>query len=157
MFKNQVVKNVLFALAVAVFGFVLLDLAFILDFLFQSVVIWFVKLFTADNPPMDWPWFAPVMHALFMVLIGFLSWFVFRLKLGVFYKAIYLTVPLAVVFATIGIALYRWPLLSYSLGGLVSIGILYCFYRTKQSWIYYYVVILVSLILAIFSLLGGEI
>ena len=68
-----------------------------------------------------------------------------------------MTVPLAVVFVTIGIFLYRWSAAAYSLGGLFGAGVLYYLYRAKQPWIYYYTVMLVGLVLAIFSLAGGEI
>ncbi|MBU4227794.1 hypothetical protein KJ813_02615 [bacterium] len=157
MFKNPIVKNILSALAVAVFGFILLNLAFIFDFLVQSVVKGLIELFTPVDFETNFQWLPPAMHGLFTVIIGIVSWFVFRSKLSTLYKAIYMTVPLAVVFVTLGIFLYRWPVAAYSLGSLLSIGVLYFFYRSKQPWLYYYTVILVGLVLAIFSLLGGEI
>ena len=157
MFKNPIVKNILSAVAVAGFGFILLNLTFLFDFLFQSLVDAIVTLFTPVNFNMAWNWFPPVKHALFVGVIGVISWFVFRSKLGVLYKAIFMTVPLAVVFATLGIFLYRWPIAAYSLGGLFAIGVLYYFYRTKQPWLYSYTVILVGFVLAILSLSGGEI
>jgi len=94
---------------------------------------------------------------LFVGVIGVISWFVFRSKLGVLYKAIFMTVPLAVVFATLGIFLYRWPIAAYSLGGLFAIGVLYYFYRTKQPWLYYYTVILIGITMLLVGLLGVEI
>ena len=157
MFKNPMVKNILSALAVAGFGFILLNFTFIFDFLLHSLVAGLIKLFIPVNPEITYYWFPPVMHALFVVVIGLISWLIFRSKLGVLYKAIYMTVPSAVVFVTLGMFLYRWPVAAYSLGSLFGIGILYYFYRTKQPWLYYYTVILVGLALAIFSLLGGEI
>lgn len=157
LIKNQVIKNVLSALAVAFFGFILLTLTFIFDALFQSLVDWIVKLFTSVDFNIAWHWFPPIKHALFVVIIGIISWLVFRSKLKVLYKAIYLTVPVAVVLATIGMFLYRWPIVGYSVGSLLCIGTLYYFYRTKQHWIYYYTVILIGLTLAIFTMSGGEI
>jgi hypothetical protein len=97
------------------------------------------------------------MHSSFVVIIGIISWIVFRSGLRVLYKAIYMTVPVAVVLATVGIFLYRWPIVSYSVGSLLCIGALCYLYRTKQPWLYYYTVILVGITLAIFTLLGGEI
>jgi len=157
MFKNPIVKNILSVLAVAGFGFILLNLTFLFDFLFQSVVIRFIKLFTSDNPPMDWHWFPPVMHIAFVALIGLISWAIFRTKIRVLFKAIYLTVPVAVALTTLGIFFYQWPAVPYLLGFLLIADVLYYFYRTKQPWLYYYSVILIGLVLAIFSLLGGEI
>ena len=157
MFKNRHVKNILSAVAVAVFGFVLLGLTFLFDFLFQSLLDRVVRFFTPDDFNMTWYWFPPAKHAMFMVIIGLISWPIFRSKLGSLYKAIYMTVPLAVVFATIGILLYHWPVLPYLVGGLFAIGVLFYLYRTKQPWLYLYTVILVALSLMIFTLLGGEI
>lgn len=155
--KNPIAKNILSAVAIAGFGFILLNLTFLFDFLFQSLIIGLVRLFTPVDLVMAYPWLPPIMHALFVAVIGLISWSVFRSKLSVFYKAIYMTVPLAVVFATIGMFLYRWPVAAYSLGGLFSIGALYYFFRTKQPWLYYYALILVGLTLLIASLLGMEI
>ena len=157
MFKKPLVKNILSAVAVAVFGFILLNLTFLFDFLFQSVVIWFIQLFTSANPPMDWHWFPPLMHLAFVALIGLISWVVFRSKIKVLFKAIYLTVPTAVVLATLGIFFYQWPVVPFVLGFLSVAAVLFYFYRTKQPWLYCFSVILVSLVLAIFTLLGGEI
>lgn len=157
LIKNPVIKNVLSAIAVAFFGFILLTLTFIFDALFQSLVDWVVKLFTSVDFNMTWHWFPPVKHALFVVIIGLISWLVFRSKLKTIYKAIYMTVPVAVVLVTVGMFLYRWPIVGYSVGSLLCIGTLYYFYRTKQPWLYYYTVVLIGLILAIFTLSGGEI
>ena len=73
------------------------------------------------------------------------------------YKAIYMTVPFAVVFLTIGIFLFRWPVLAYSVSGLFFFGVLYYFYRTRQPWLYYYTLILVAFVMLIAGLLGIEI
>ena len=153
----MIVKNILSAMAVAGFGFVLLNLTFLFDFLFQSLVKEFIKLFTPVDFWMTLNWFPPMMHAVFVVVIGLISWPIFRSKLGVLYKAIYMTVPLAVVFVTLGILLYRWPVASYSFGGLFGIAVLYYFYRTKQPWLYYYTLTLIGIVMAIVGLLGVEI
>jgi hypothetical protein len=157
MFRNPHVKNILSAVAVAGFGFVLLGLTFLFDFLFQSLVDGVTRLFTSADFNMAWYWFPPTKHAMFVVIIGLISWPIFRSKLGVLYKAMYMTVPLAVIFATIGIFLYHWPIVPYLVGGLFTVGLLFYFYRTKQPWLYYYTLILVALSLMIFTLLGGEI
>ena len=155
MFRNPIVKNILSALAVACFGFVLLNLTFILNFL----VVKFIGLFVSDEfmSTHQGQWFPMMRHVLFLIIIGLISWPVFRSKLGTLYKAIFMTVPLAVTFVTIGIFLYQWPVVPYLVGGLFTIAVLFFLYRTKQPWLYYYTIILVSLSLAIFTLLGGEI
>ena len=155
MFKNPYVKNVLLALAVAVFGFVLLNLTFLFNFLVFKLIGFFVSdEFVATH---QWQWFPIMRHALFLVLIGFISWPIFLSKLGTLYKAIYMTVPVAVLLANIGIFLYEWPVVPYVVGGVCILVVLYYFYRTKQPWLYYYSAILVALTLMVFTLLGGEI
>ena len=155
--RNQTIRNILSALAVAVFGFILLNLTFLFDVLFQSVVDAFVSFLTPVDFNIAWHWFPPLKHAMFVIIIGLISWLIFRSQVGILYKAIYLTVPVAVALVTVGIFLYRWPILSYSFGSFLCSGVLYYFYRTKQPWLYYYTVTLVGLTLAIFTLLGGEI
>lgn len=127
------------------------------DFLVQSLVIGLIKLFTPVNFETNFQWLPPAMHGLFVVIISIISWFVFRSKLNTLYKAIYLTVPLAVVFLTIGMFLGHWPIAAYSLGGLFGIGVLYYFYRTKQPWLYYYTVILIGITMLLVGPLGVEI
>jgi hypothetical protein len=154
---KRAVKNIFIAATVAVFGFILLNITFLFDFLFQSLIDTFVALFTHIDFNMTWHWFAPIKHVMFMVVIGMISWQIFRSKLRVLFKAVYMTVPLSVVFVTCGMSLYRWPVAAYSLGGLFSLSVLYYLYRTKQPWLYYYTVILVSLTLLLVGLLGVEI
>ena len=157
MFKNPILKNTLAAVAIAVVGFALLNFTFIFDFLFQSLVMWCIRLFTPLDLMRTYDWFPWMMHSLFVIIIGLISWPVFRSKLAVLYKAIFMTVPVAVVLVTIGISFYRWPMVAYSISGLISLGILYYFYRSRQPWLYYFSVILVSLALLVMGLLGVEI
>ncbi|MFA6410045.1 MAG: hypothetical protein WCW26_00505 [Candidatus Buchananbacteria bacterium] len=151
------VKNVLSAAAVPIFGFILLNFTFIFNAIFQGIIRGLFRLFAPLEPNMDIYWFPPSTRILFAAIILLISWFIFRSKLKVIYKAIYLVVPITVILVTAGIFLYHWPIISYSFGGLFCAGILYYLYRTKQSWLYYYTVLLVGLVLLIFNLLGGEI
>jgi len=155
--RKPIVKNILSALAVAVFGFILLNLAFIFDALFQNVVKRFLRLFTSTDLNMAYNWYPPTMHATFVVIICLISWPVFRSKLGTLYKATYMTVPLAVVFVTLGISFYRRPAIAYALGGLFGIGVLYYLYRTKKPWLYYYALILIGLVMLMVGLFKIEI
>jgi hypothetical protein len=155
--KSPLARNILSALAVAVFGFILLNLTFLFDALYQGIIRRFIGLFIPLGPEMDMRWLPALFHGSFAVVIGIISWFVFRTKLKPIYKAIYMTVPAAVVLVTVGMFLYRWPALVYSVGGLLCLSTLYYFYRTKQPWIYYYAVVLVGVTLAVFTLAGGEI
>ena len=157
--KNPYLKIVLQALAIAVFGFILLNLIFLFDALFQSLIDLIIKPFTSVNVnmDMDWSWFPQVKHVLFVVVIGVVSWWVFRSKLNPLYKAIFMTVPTAVVLATVGITMYQWPVVPYVVGGLLTLGTLYYFYKTKQPWFYYYSVILIALALMIMGILGVDI
>jgi len=157
MLKNPTIKRILSAVAVAVFGFILLNLTFLFDFLFQSLVDGLVAFLTPVNSNMVWRWFPPIKHALFVAMICLISWVVFRSNLRVLYKAIYMTVPLAVVFVTIGIFLYHWPILAQLLGSVFGIGVFYYLYRTKQHWLYYYTLMLISLTMLLASLLKVEI
>lgn len=153
MLQNIYVKNILLALAVAVFGFLLLNLTFILDALFVRLV----GLFLPADFPMTHGWYPPLMHILFVIIIGIISWFIFKSKIKETYKAIYSTVPWAVIFVTIGIFLYRWPALVYGVGVLAFGVILACLYQAKKFWFYYFALILVALTLLIIGIMGVDI
>ena len=156
-FNKPIVKNILWILAVTIGGFILWNIAFIFDALFQTVIRGFFGLFITLDENARYYWFPWMMHGLFVVVICLISWPIFKSRLGTLYKAVYSTVPLAVIFVTIGVFLYQWPVLVYFFGGLFGIGVLYYLYTTKKSWIYYYAVIFTGLTLAIFTLMGGEI
>lgn len=155
MFKNPWIRNILSGIAILVVGAILLNATFLFDFGFQSLLK-FIFYRDADLM-MTVAWLPGLQHALFAVLIGMISWTIFRTKWPVLVKAVYLPVPVAVVMATVGIFLYQWPWLSYGLSGLLVIGSLYCFYRVKLSWHYYFGVIWVALALLIMALTGQDI
>jgi len=157
MLKNPYVKNILSALAIVFGGSILLNLTFLFDFLFQSLVDEIIKLFTSVDFNMAWSWLPPVKHGIFVILIGSISWFIFKSKLPKLIKAIYLTVPTAVVLATIGIFFYQWQLLPFVLGGIAVLGTLYFFYKKRLPWVYWFAVIIVALALLVMTLTGQEI
>lgn len=144
MCKNYYVKNILSALSVAFFSFVLLNLTFMFDFFIHSLIGLF---FPGTNR-----WFPQMKNIIFIITIILISLLVFKSKLRELFKAIYLTVPLTVIFITIGIFLYRWPILTYSVSGLILGSIVFYLYRNKKSWLYYYSVILVASVLLIMNL-----
>lgn len=154
--KNPLVKNILSALAVAVFGFILLNLTFFLDFIFQNLLQGLIGLFTKVDFEKGFSWLPQVMHGSFVILIGIISFFVLRSKLDTIYKATFLTVPLSVVFVTLGILLFRWPIAAVSSGFIVFTSIIYYLYRTKQHWLYYYSVSLIGLVMLAARLMGAE-
>lgn len=146
-------KNILAILAVPFFGFLLWNFAFMLD----AVIVRFTLLFFPADFARTSPWFMTSMLIVFGVLIVALSWVVFRSTLPDLFKAIYATMPLAVLFVSIGILTYPQPVLAYGLNGLAFAVILGYLLKTKRPWIYYYALGFTTLTLLIFTLLGGEI
>jgi ABC-type branched-subunit amino acid transport system permease subunit len=154
MLGNPGVRKILSALVVAAAGYVLLNLTFLF---YWAVSLLLRLVLNPGNIPEECPWFMPVSFAVTTAIIGLVSWLVFRSRLATLIKAIYMTVPTAVVMVIIGIALYRWPAIPYVVDGLLTMVVLHIFYRTRQPWLYFYSVILVAVTLMIFTLLGGEI
>ncbi len=156
IFKKPAVKNVLFALAIAVFGFLLWNLTFGLYALFQRFVDIIASSFISSEAAAP-DWYFALRHLLFLALILLITWIIFRTKLQPIYKAIFMTVPLAVVYLTIGVFFYQWPLLVYAICGLLTLGLLYYFISRKKSWLYSYTVIFVAVTLLIVMITGVEI
>jgi hypothetical protein len=152
LFKHPYVKNILSALVVACVGFVLLNLTFLLAYLVNQ----FITLFSPDNPETFHQWLTMIGDIIFLIIIALISWVILRSKLSVLIKATFLTVPTAVALVTIGILLSSLSVLPYLIGALSTISVMFYFYRTHQSWLYYYSVILVALTLLVFTLMGGE-
>lgn len=146
-------RGLLYVLAVPIFGFILLNATFVLDYWFGSAV----GLLFPDDFASTSHWFPPAIQGAFAIIVAFASWRVFRTNLSDIYKATYAMVPAALVFVGIGISLYRWPLLVYSVGILAYAAIAACLYRAHSSWIYYYAVTLVAAALLTMGLLGIDI
>ncbi len=155
--KNRALKNVLSALAVAGLGFVLLNAAFIVDAVYQSAARGLIELLVPAEALMNFRLYPPLMHISFAVIVGLVSWPVLRSKLADLYKATYLIVPLAMVYATIGMFLYRWPAAVFAAGGLFGFGSLYFIHRAKKPWLYYYSLFLTTSVMAAVVILGIDI
>lgn len=156
--KKIITKDMLPLIVIPIAGFILLNITFILFFIFQSVCRIFLRIFVNFDPEMHFMWFPALMRILFVVVILIISFFILRIKkIKPILKAVFLTVPTATVLVVMGTFLYQSPLISYILGFILVSGVLYYFYKTKQPWFYYYSVILISLTLAIFTATGGEI
>lgn len=141
------VRAILSMTFVAVGGFLLFNAAFIF--------IWLVSL--AQNTLFPRLVRGPPALTAGVAIIWIASWFILRSNLRPLYKATFATMPLAWLYVVIGIALYPWPILAYSVGAGATLAVLAYLWRTKRPWIYSYTVILVSVTLAAFTALGGEI
>jgi len=151
--KNPYIRNTLLALVVALVGFILLNLTFLL----YALVINGISLLFPEDFSMTNSWYMPVMMSI--ISLGFIVgyWFVFKSKLKEIYKATLMTVPTAIILVGVGIALYRWPLVAYIMSVSLTTGTLFYFYKSKQPWIYWLAVIIVALALAIMNLAGTDI
>ena len=153
MIRNQTVRTALSALAILVFGFILLNATFILYVIWGSLLD---LVFGADYAA-NHSWFLILQYVIFLIIIGLISWLVLRSKIRPIYKAIFSTVPFAAGFVTIGIFLFSWPVAVYSISALAAIATLYYFYRTQKIWFYWFALIAVALALGIFTSIGGDI
>ncbi len=144
---NPAIKNILSAVYVIVFGFLMLNITFIIYSLFQGLLREYAKIVIKSDPHASFLWLPQILHGLFIILVVVISWIVFHSRLKDLYKAIYMTAPLAVVFATIGIFFYQSLIMEYILGGLFFICVLGYLYNTKQTWIYYYTLILTTIVM----------
>jgi hypothetical protein len=155
MLKSIWAQRVLSALAVAVFGFILLTLTFLLYFMVDQ----FMRLFInpVEMAISGWSWFMFMRHALFLLIIAAISWPVLRSGLPVLVKCIWLVVPWAAVLATIGMLLSAWLWVALLAGVLLTVAVILYLYHTKKPWLYHYTVILVTVTLTVFNLAGGEI
>lgn len=153
MFKNNGIRNILTALAVTAGGLILLQLTFLFAAIFQMCL----HRFWMAVPDAAMRWFALGRHVLFLIVILLLSFVLFKTGLDYRLKAAFLAVPTAVTFVTIGLLLYWWPVLLYSVSVLLFVGILFYFYRTGKPWLYYYSVSWVSALLLAMMVMGVDI
>lgn len=153
MIKNIYIKNVLSAIAVTVIGAILLNLTFILDWGFQSLI----HLFFLRDYYHEVQWLQSIKHILFVGIILMLSWFVLKSRLNRIFKAAYFMVPFAVILVTVGMFSFRWQILSYSISILIYGEVILYLYHMKKNWLYYYSVTLIAALLLIMNILKMDI
>lgn len=155
--KKPWVKNPLLALGLIVFGFILINLAFILDALYQNSLDAIFRAITGLDLNQTSPWFPRFKHFSFLILLILASWAVFRSKLKTFYKATFMVVPLAAAYATIGMTFYRWHGADYFMGAIFGFGVLLYLYLTKKTWLYYFGWAVTTLAMFLITITGTEI
>ena len=114
-----------------------------------------VRLFSGRDDfvvnPMFW-------RFLFVVVILFISWFIFKSKWNTLIKATYLTMPLMVLLIVEGILLYRQPgWVSISVGAIIIASVLFYLYQKKLTWQYYFATFFTGAVALIVVLAGIEI
>ena len=152
MIKNPILRNTLSASAILVSIPIMLTLLFLL----YALIFNFYNMLIPLKPDGPNPYFVIRPITLFVIL-AVLTWFILRSKISTLYKAMYITWPVATVLAFVGIYFERSPVLIYSLCALFALGILAYLFFTKKSWLYYFSVIPISIVLLLVQLLGVEI
>ena len=149
--KNSLSRNVLSSIIVMIGGCVLWYIIFACYLILAPILMaLFAKLIHTE---MGWHRFSLIMNSLFVLFIGLVCFFVFRKKTKSLFEATFLTIPIGAALIGIGILFYRLPVVQYVLGALFIFSVFYYFYRNKRSWLYYYSVIITSLVLVIFNIL----
>ncbi len=157
IFDLPAIKNPLLAIGVALCGFVLVNLAFVLDALYQNALDAALGFFTRANLHEIWRGYSSFKHLSFLAIVLFTSWLIFRSKLKTFYKASFMFVPLSGIYAVIGMTYWRWYGADYFLGALFGLGALAYLYFTKKPWLYYFSLALVSLAMFLITYTGTDI
>lgn len=155
--NKKILKNVLSIISIPIFGFILLNITFLVYAVLNFITIRFIGIIVSSNPEIYLPEFHFILRFCFVLIILLISYFIFKSKIKTIFKAIFLVVPTATILVIMGIFLYQWPIISYIFGFILVSSAIYYFYKKKQPWIYYYSIILISVVLAIFTATGGEI
>lgn len=155
--KNKTVKKILSALLVTVFGYIVINLTYLIDFIFQTFLDDAVGLFTKAEVNLVWHWYPIAKDLLFLLIVALVSRSVFQSKMKTLYKNIYLTLPLSVIYTTINIFFFRWPIAVYLAEAYFFFGFLYVFKRLKLSWLYFYTLYFFSLLILVLNMMRWQI
>lgn len=141
-------KNILSVLAILFFGFVLLNVAFMM----VAAIVGFLGLFINEGDIS-----AVKMPIASIVTFLFFGYLTFWTKFPVLVKAILLNVPFAIIMVGSGISLYQWPIASYVSGVIITAIALSLLYYKKQPWQYYVSIIFVAVAMLIMAITGTDI
>ncbi|MCL4364635.1 hypothetical protein M1328_05360 [Patescibacteria group bacterium] len=155
--KNKTVKKILSALLVAVFGYIVINLTYLVDFIFQTFLDDVVRIFFKAEVNLVWHWYPIAKDLLFLLIVVLVSRSVFQSKMKTLYKNIFLTLPLSVIYTTINIFFFRWPIVVYLAEAYFFFGFLYVFKRLKLSWLYFYTLYFFSLLILILNMMRWQI
>ncbi len=151
--KKKIFEVLFFLIIVPIVGYVLLHLTFLLDSLYQGL---FMKnLF--EDPSGQYRWFAYFAQGSFTLMILLVSFVFMQSKIPDSIKAIFAPVPIGVIFITISIYFYKFPLVTYTLCVIFYCGSLFHLRKNKKTWIYYYSITLTGLIMLVLGIMGMDI
>lgn len=149
-------KNVLSALAIMIGGFVLFNVAFMMAALVNKTTFFLLSLLIRETDSGFEQWFF-LWHIFFLVIVLVLSFLILRLPVHDLIKAIYFTMPLAVVITEISVQLYPMQVLVYAVNALVIAGVLAFLILKKKSWLYFYATGFVAVVMLVVGILGIDI
>jgi hypothetical protein len=154
--KNKILSAVIVTIA----GFIMLNLAFLfVSTIPNGLLLLYVRVISNNYPDINTTIMLGYIFLIFSILLlSFISFFILKSKkFKLIYKASYSIIPLATVYAVIGRTLFQLPIIVYLISALFFIGVFYYLYKTKKPWLYYYSLILISVIMLIGSLLHVDI
>ncbi|HOZ35592.1 MAG TPA: hypothetical protein PLK55_01240 [archaeon] len=158
LFKNPILEKIISGIGIIVIGYVLLILTFLLAAVFQGLLSRLFGLFIQFNEHSPYIIIPGIMRILFLIFIFLISWLILhKSKLPDFWKATFMVVPLATALVTIGIFFYQTPAIVYLLGLIFGIAIFYYLYKTKKSWLYYFSLFFISILMLLVQFLKIEI
>jgi hypothetical protein len=129
-------KALLSMVTIVAGGFVLFNLSFLLAVL----VTYAIKAVSGGVAEVE-----PYALGVYFVLLGILSWFIFRSKLNDLLKALYLTMPLMTVLVGVGIALNAQPKwIRLAAGAVAVFAVLAYLVKRKLSWMYVFAAVFVG-------------
>jgi hypothetical protein len=149
-------KNALSMLTIVVIGFILFNVAFILAWLVSTAYSMAIMPF-AKQADGDFDMIHSLWRYVYLILIILLSWFVFRSQFNDLVKATFLTLPLVVILAVVGVQFYTLPVLVYVISAMIIATILFYLYKTKHSWLYYFATLYVAVVMLVVMLSGMQI
>ncbi len=156
--ENKIIRGILEMVAVVIGGIILLNLTFLLDYVFQNILLLILKsFFDVESLYKNAFWFPSLMHVLFVFLMGVITYYIFKSKWKTLFKAIYLSVPTAVTLVSLGIFLYQKPIVVLTLSVGLVLLVLFFFYKKKLPWIYFVSIIWISITLLVMNILGKDI
>ncbi|MBP7110014.1 MAG: hypothetical protein KBB09_00385 [Firmicutes bacterium] len=154
---KNVASKLLSAVLVAVLGFVLLNLAFLVYAAFQDAI--YTLIYGAGKwETQELVRFDPIyLGWAFLAIMAGAFWLVYRSRLHVVFKAAFLMVPFATLLVLVGMKFYLVPLTAYAIGAVAGAILLLLLYRRKEHWLYAFSALLVMAALLIMGLLGVDI
>lgn len=142
---NAILKHLGQSFFIAIVGFLLVNISFMLDLLWHNSVTFAMFQLTGLDPNDTYAWYPVVLKISFLLMIVLIAYFLYLSRLGTLIKASFTAIPVATLLLTIGLSMSGSSTYAVLSCLVVLAGIVTWLIRHRIPWQYSFSALLAGL------------